>query len=158
MSLDHYMVRTPLSIILMDLVTSIFLLKNLATLPTAVAVRLSGPLSLIKTKRKYLVVFSFCFLRGRERNFESYRFCTVFIFFQIEKFSKIYSNFSSPLTQAKQLACFAHKNKTAVRGLYFVGERGLEPPCLAALAPKASVSAISPLAHNYDNVAYSKGK
>ncbi len=25
--------------------------------------------------------------------------------------------------------------------------RGLEPPCLAALAPKASVSAISPPAH-----------
>ena len=28
--------------------------------------------------------------------------------------------------------------------IYLVRGRGLEPPCLAALAPKASVSAISP--------------
>ena len=38
------------------------------------------------------------------------------------------------------------KNADSKRFL-FVRGRGLEPPCLAALAPKASVSAISPPAH-----------
>jgi hypothetical protein len=32
---------------------------------------------------------------------------------------------------------------------FLVRERGLEPPRLAALAPKASVSTIPPLAHDY---------
>ena len=41
----------------------------------------------------------------------------------------------------------ADGNKSPSAFSFFVGEEGLEPSRLAALAPKASVYAISPLAH-----------
>ena len=42
-----------------------------------------------------------------------------------------------------------------VHFVHYVGGRGLEPPCLAALAPKASVSAISPPARFFSGCSLS---
>src|SRR3989344_3841267 len=54
----------------------------------------------------------------------------------------ICSRSSSPLTQTSSCLLRPQNSRTQL-----VGGRGLEPPCLAASAPKADVSAISPPAH-----------
>ncbi len=58
-------------------------------------------------------------------------------------------------------AFFSHypsKNRLSAILCFWVRGRGLEPPCLAALAPKASVSAISPPARNLHHTAPSQSR
>lgn len=74
------------------------------------------------------------------RGLEHYMFGTPFVFSRpsITQGSKINSRFSSSLSSVKNFT-----DSVLARGLA-VGGRGLEPPCLAALPPKGSASAISP--------------
>ena len=88
---------------------------------------------------------------GRERSLESYRFCTPIGFFVSLHSQKILNRASSPLAESVPTLSSTHK----IRGAHFVGGRGLEPPCLAALAPKASVSAISPPARFFSGCSLS---
>lgn len=60
---------------------------------------------------------------------------------------KTWLRLSSPHASKAVCLLLAHKKTTNV--VNFVGERGLEPPLLAELVPKTSVSTIPPLAHMF---------